>query len=73
MHKRNIPQALYNLRTLLSAQLGGTSQAVAVTNPMELQVWVEAGALLSVLPVLIVFFLGQKFLREGISRTGIVG
>ena len=73
VHKRNIPQALYTLRTLLSAQLGGTSQAVAVTNPMELQVWVEAGALLSVLPVLIVFFLGQKFLREGISRTGIVG
>lgn len=73
VHKRNIPQALYNLRTLLSAQLGGTSQAVTVTNPMELQVWVEAGALLSVIPVLIVFFLGQKFLREGISRTGIVG
>lgn len=37
------------------------------------QVRIQAGALLSILPMMIVFAIGQKYFRTGIERTGIVG
>lgn len=71
-HKRNAAQALSALRVQLEAQLSSSS-AVAVDNPLQLQVWIQAGSLLMVFPMLFVFLVGQKYLREGIARTGIVG
>ncbi len=71
-HKRNAAQQLSALRAGLEAQLASSS-AVAVDNPLELQVWIQAGSLLMVFPMMFVFLIGQKYLREGIARTGIVG
>lgn len=72
-HKRNAAQALNALRVQLEATLASSSAAVAVENPLQVQVWVQAGSLLMVFPMLFVFLIGQKYLREGIARTGIVG
>lgn len=71
-HKRNAAQQLNSLRAALEAQLASSS-AVAVDNPLQIQVWIQAGSLLMVFPMMFVFLIGQKYLREGIARTGIVG
>lgn len=39
----------------------------------ELIVWMEAGALLSILPILVMYVFLQKYFTEGIERSGIVG
>ncbi len=36
-------------------------------------VWIEAGALLAILPVLIMYIVLQKYFTEGIARSGLVG
>ncbi len=46
----------------LSGQYGGTSQAVIL-----------AGVCLAVLPVLVVFLIGQRYIVEGITLTGLKG
>ncbi len=71
-HKRNAAQQLGALRVALEAQLSSSSQG-AVDSPLQLQVWIQAGSLLMVFPMLFLFFVGQRYLREGIARTGIVG
>lgn len=43
------------------------------TNPMINQVRMQAGALLSIAPMLVVFLFGQRAFTESIERTGIVG
>ena len=43
------------------------------TNPMLNQVRMQAGALLSIAPMLLVFLFGQKAFTESVERTGIVG
>lgn len=43
------------------------------TNPMINQVRMQAGALLSIAPMLVVFLFGQKTFTESVERTGIVG
>ncbi len=42
-------------------------------DPVITQVRVQAGALLSILPMLILFLFTQKTFTESIERTGIVG
>lgn len=42
-------------------------------NIMEVQAMVQAGSLLLLLPTLLLFFILQRHLREGIARSGIVG
>lgn len=71
-HQKNAAQALSALRVQLEANFSSSATGSA-QNPLELQVWVQAGSLLMVFPMLFVFLVGQKYLREGISRTGIVG
>jgi multiple sugar transport system permease protein len=36
-------------------------------------VWIEAGCLLSIIPILILYIFLQKHFVEGIERSGIVG
>lgn len=43
-----------------------------LTDPVANAVRVQAGCLLVILPVLIVFFVGQKFFVESVERTGMV-
>mgnify|MGYP004482289149 FL=1 len=40
---------------------------------MTAQGIVQAGSLLMLLPMLILYFVLQRYLKEGIARTGIVG
>ena len=42
-------------------------------NIMEVQAMVQAGSLLLLFPTLLLFFILQRHLREGIARSGIVG
>lgn len=42
-------------------------------DPMLNQVRTQAGALLSILPMLLMFVVGQKYFTESVERTGIVG
>ena len=49
-------------------------QASGVTaSSMLVLVRVQAGALLSILPLLILFIIAQRYFTEGVERTGIVG
>lgn len=58
---------LYNLQSLLSqASMGNTS-------PYLLRTYIQAGALLCVLPPLILYIFTQRYFTESIERTGIVG
>ena len=41
--------------------------------PREQIVWKEAGCLLSIAPVLLMYVFMQKHFTEGIERSGIVG
>ena len=59
-----------NLFQTISAWLnGGTVQGVA----QQYMVWIEAGCLLSLLPILIIYCFLQKYFIEGIERSGITG
>ena len=42
-------------------------------NPADWMVWIEAGCLLSILPILIMYIFLQKNFIEGVERSGIVG
>lgn len=59
-----------NLFQTISAWLnGGTVQGVA----QQYMVWIEAGCLLALLPILIIYCFLQKYFIEGIERSGITG
>ncbi len=66
--RQTIAISLASLRSTLSRMtaLHGGDQLI-------IQVQVQAGALLAVAPMLILFAIAQKFFTEGIERTGIVG
>jgi multiple sugar transport system permease protein len=48
---------------------GGTVSA----SPRELIVWLEAGCLVAILPILILYVALQKYFTEGIARSGLTG
>ena len=59
-----------NLFNTISAWLnGGTVQGSA----QQYMVWIEAGCLLSLLPILVIYCFLQKYFIEGIERSGITG
>ena len=59
-----------NLYTTISSWLnGGTPTGV----PADFMVWIEAGCLISLLPILIIYCFLQKQFIEGIERSGITG
>lgn len=60
-----------NLSSRLSMKLFNNS-AVQVS-PREQIVWLEAGCLISVTPMLVMYIFLQRYFIEGIERSGIVG
>ena len=62
---------LKNLRTTLQMKLfGNTTQQV---NAREVIVWLEAGCLISVTPILVMYVFLQRYYTEGIARAGLTG
>ncbi len=62
---------LKNLDKLLLIELFGS--ATVQVSPREQILWMEAGCLLAVLPLLIMYIFLQKYFTEGIERSGLVG
>jgi len=62
---------LKNLNTLLSLEL--FNSATVEVSPREQIIWMEAGCLLSVTPLLVMYTFLQKYFTEGIERSGLVG
>lgn len=60
-----------NLDSRLSVKLFNSSAVKA--SPREQIVWLEAGCLISVSPMLIMYAFLQRYFIEGIERSGIVG
>lgn len=58
-----------NLFSTVSAWMNGTVTGVA----SDYIVWIEAGCLISILPILIIYAFLQKQFIEGIERSGITG
>ena len=59
-----------NLFNTISSELnGGMPQGV----PTDYIVWIEAGCLLSILPIVIIYCFLQRYFIEGIERSGITG
>ncbi len=64
----------------LSVMLGGLKAALQQgmqiskdASALESRMFLQAGALLTVLPPLVIYVFTQKYFTEGIERTGIVG
>ena len=59
----------------LDAQLKMTlfNNATVEISPREQIVWKEAGCLLSIAPILLLYVCLQKYFTEGIERSGLVG
>lgn len=68
---QTIALMLRNLNTALKQQLW--ESASADISPREQIVWKEAGCLISITPILILYIFMQKYFTEGIERSGIVG
>lgn len=70
---------LQNTNTLSLALAGlkdsfnGSSSAMELQNPYEMYALLQAGCLLVILPMLVVFIFCQRLFVESIERTGIVG
>lgn len=62
---------LYNIDTRLAEYL--FSDATVNIDSRELIVWKEAGCLLSITPILVMYVFLQKYFTEGIERSGLVG
>lgn len=62
---------LKNLNTRLSLVL--FNSATVEISPREQILWMEAGCLLAVLPLLVMYAFLQKYFTEGIERSGLVG
>lgn len=62
---------LKNLGTQLAKEL--FNSATAQITPREQIIWMEAGCLVAVLPLLIMYVFLQKYFTEGIERSGLVG
>lgn len=70
-NNRTMALMLKNLSTQLSMKL--FNSAVVQISPREQIVWMEAGCLIAILPILIMYVFLQKYFTEGIERSGLVG
>lgn len=68
---KTIALMLQNLDTELKIRL--FNSAAVEISPREQIVWKEAGCLLSIAPVLLMYVFLQKHFTEGIERSGLVG
>ncbi len=66
---QTIALMLKNLSTLLTQQLFNNADV----SVREQIVWMEAGCLIAILPILIIYIFLQKYFTEGIERSGLVG
>ncbi len=66
---RTVATVLYDLDSRLSRAIYGDSRIKP--SARELIVWKEAGCLMSVLPILIMYVFLQKHFTEGIERSGL--
>jgi len=57
----------------LSTDLNRLVKGVDSANPFEKAVWTQAGAAMSIIPMLILYLFCQKFFVESVERTGLVG
>ena len=69
LEKPTLAYALDNFRSAIEKVSGSTLKF----DIMTAQGIIQAGSLLTLLPMLILYFFLQKQLREGVARTGIVG
>lgn len=68
---KTVALMLKNLDTELKIHL--FDSVTAEPDPREQVVWKQAGCLISVTPVLIMYIFLQKYFTEGIERSGIIG
>ncbi len=66
-----IALALKNLSQTLLVEL--FNSPTAKISPREQIIWMEAGCLLAVTPILVMYTFLQKYFTEGIERSGLVG
>jgi multiple sugar transport system permease protein len=68
---RTIALMLKNLEPQIKAVVFGSANATV--DIREIIVWMEAGCLISVMPMLIMYIALQKYFTEGIARSGLTG
>ncbi|MBR2284411.1 MAG: carbohydrate ABC transporter permease [Ruminococcus sp.] len=68
---KTVALMLQNLDTELKLRL--FNDATVEISPREQIVWKEAGCLISIAPILILYVFLQKYFTEGIARSGITG
>lgn len=70
-NNKTVSLMLKNLSSQLSLML--FNDATVQISEREQIVWMEAGCLVSIMPILIMYIFLQKYFTEGIERSGIVG
>ena len=70
-NNKTVSLMLKNLSSQLSLML--FNDATVQISEREQIVWMEAGGLISIMPILIMYIFLQKYFTEGIERSGIVG
>ncbi|MCI6889477.1 MAG: carbohydrate ABC transporter permease [Ruminococcus sp.] len=70
-NNKTVSLMLKNLSSQLSLML--FNDATLQISAREQIVWMEAGCLISIMPILIMYIFLQKYFTEGIERSGIVG
>ena len=70
-NNKTVSLMLKNLSSQLSLML--FNDATVQISEREQIVWMEAGCLISIMPILIMYIFLQKYFTEGIERSGIVG
>ena len=66
-----ISLAISNLWTTMSFYFFGSAEGFG--GPESFIVWVQAGCLMSIAPILLMYIFLQKYFVEGVERSGIVG
>ena len=69
--RQTLTTSLSILSSQLASVISGSSQSTV--SSLVLQSRMQAGSLLTVIPLLIVFIFCQKYFRSGIERSGLVG
>ena len=69
---------LTNMKTVTIALSGLSSQATLITggataDPFQIITMMQAGSLLCILPLLLLYLLLQRYFVQGVERSGIVG
>lgn len=70
-NNKTVSLMLKNLSSQLSLML--FNDATVQISAREQIIWMEAGCLISIMPILIMYIFLQKYFTEGIERSGIVG